>query len=225
MIIVSTALLSDILNSVFKTFDMFFFRLFGTIQNNLLTVFFKAITFLGDVKFIAILLVISSALILFRKTRQLGIAVIVAIAFGSLITLGLLKPFIMRPRPFITLVDNTDFMAWYANVGHLYESDFSFPSGHTTVAFSYSMAFYLSLKKTKSPFRFVFPVIACLVMISRVYLMVHYASDVLFGMIIGILAGFIGYIISAKIEEVIIYAGNKNRTLRNSKKNSIKHDI
>jgi undecaprenyl-diphosphatase len=64
------------------------------------------------------------------------------------------------------------------------ESDRSFLSGHTTAAFEIATVLFLSLRKKYS---WVFLVMAFLIGCTRIYLMVHYPSDVLGGIIVGFL--------------------------------------
>ena len=66
------------------------------------------------------------------------------------------------------------------------ESDKSFPSGHTTAAFSAMTAIFLVGNKRVSWLAFLFGI---LMGISRIYLGVHYASDVLGGILVGLIAG------------------------------------
>ena len=72
------------------------------------------------------------------------------------------------------------------------ESEFSFPSGHSTASMAAMMAFFLAGNKKYSWTGFI---AALLIGFSRIYLCVHYPSDVLFGFIVGIIAGTIAYLI------------------------------
>ena len=92
----------------------------------------------------------------------------------------------------IYYADNPVFMAWYNFAGAHIESDKSFPSGHTTAAFEIGVAMFLVLKKK---FSWIFPVISVLVGLSRIYLMVHYVTDVLGGVLVGTFAGIMGFVI------------------------------
>ena len=83
--------------------------------------------------------------------------------------------------------------------------DYSFPSGHTAASFASVTALYLAgEKKLWKPAL----VLACLIAVSRLYLYVHYPTDVLGGMIFGILAGFAGYWIVKLLETKL--SGRKN---------------
>ena len=64
--------------------------------------------------------------------------------------------------------------------------DYSFPSGHTAVSFAAaSAAWFMKKRKTGVAFG----AVACLIAFSRLYLYVHYPTDVLAGAVIGILCG------------------------------------
>ena len=65
--------------------------------------------------------------------------------------------------------------------------DFSFPSGHTQAAFAFASSIYISNEKV-GVFTYI---IAIMVALSRMYLMVHYPTDVLCGMILGISYGYL----------------------------------
>ena len=77
----------------------------------------------------------------------------------------------------------------------------SFPSGHTSSAFTFAMAITLVLKnKGAAIASFIF---AFLMGISRIYVGVHYPTDVIVGAVVGILYAVIGYFIFAKLYDVV----------------------
>lgn len=94
-----------------------------------------------------------------------------------------------RPRPYITYTD--DLVPVKTTVGY------SFPSGHTSLTFAVATSLSLSSKK----WYVVAPSMlwAASVAFSRLYLGVHYPSDVLTGMAVGILSGFVGYWLSHEL--------------------------
>jgi undecaprenyl-diphosphatase len=107
-----------------------------------------------------------------------------------------MKPLFARPRPYVYYAENPLFMSWYEFAGAHIESDKSFPSGHTTAAFEIGVALFLVLNKKYS---WIFPVFSALVGLSRIYLMVHYVTDVLGGVLVGTFAGIMGYVIMTAI--------------------------
>ena len=68
--------------------------------------------------------------------------------------------------------------------------DYSFPSGHTAASFASVTALYLAGEKKLWKIALV---LAVLIAFSRLYLYVHYPTDVLGGIITGAIAGYIGY--------------------------------
>lgn len=140
------------------------------------------------------LIILSILLMIFKKTRRYGTAMLLGLAVGALITNCFLKIVIARPRPYLDV--GTIFPEVWEKVGMNTESDKSFPSGHTTAAFAAMTALFLTGDKRKTWTAYIF---AILVGISRIYLAVHHASDVLGGVIVGLIGGFAGVAIAAKI--------------------------
>ena len=75
--------------------------------------------------------------------------------------------------------------------------DYSFPSGHTAASFASVTALYLAGERR---LWIIALVISCLIAVSRLYLYVHYPTDVLGGIIFGCLSGWIGYHIVKLVE-------------------------
>lgn len=130
--------------------------------------------------------------------KKIGEGLLLSIYFSSAVN-GITKDIVRRPRPF----KNPQFAQSHLDLNrgeglvdkvHLGES-FSFPSGHSQNAGCFWPAFYLGYKneyKEKSLFVKVLPfIIIPLVMISRIYLGVHYASDTFIGALLGIICAFI----------------------------------
>ena len=115
-------------------------------------------------------------LLCFKKTRKAGVAMGIAMACGFLVGNMGLKNLFARIRPY-------DMVEVEMLVEHL--SDFSFPSGHTMVSFI--AATILAMYNRKWGY-IAFPV-AALMGFTRLYLYVHFPTDVLAGAILGILAG------------------------------------
>ena len=143
------------------------------------------------------LIIISVLLMIPKKTRPYGTAMLLGLAIGALFTNLWLKVVIARPRPY---VDETKiFHQIWMTMGQHMESDKSFPSGHTTAAFASMVPLFIMGKKNISWLALVF---AVLMGISRIYLGVHYASDVIGGIIVGSLAGLIGYFVASKLPAI-----------------------
>ena len=186
------------LNRVFAGFDeclaLLIHKLYE-LAGPILTPFMELISFLGDD---GICLIILSVLLMIpQKTRRYGTAMLLGLAIGALFTNLYLKVVIARPRPY---VDETKvFHDIWVIMGQHMESDKSFPSGHTTAAFAAMVPLFLLGRKKLSWLALVF---AVLMGISRIYLMVHYPSDVLGGILVGSIAGILATLIACKLPAV-----------------------
>ena len=145
----------------------------------------------------AILIALSLALILFPRTRRVGTTMLLALGIGALITNLALKPIVCRPRPY-TLEGSIFQQVWQLTGGHT-ESDFSFPSGHTTAATGAMVAVFLSCPRRKSWPALLF---ALCMGVSRIYLGVHFFTDVLGGLVAGVIGGVAAYYIARVIPRV-----------------------
>lgn len=191
------------IDKLFYGFDIAIYKFFGAIQTPVLTFIAKLFTALGDQNFVVGIAVFALVLCFFKKTKKYGIAMIFAIAVGTILTNVILKPSVLRIRPYNTLQQNAEYLAWYLGAGALSEGDYSFPSGHTTSAFEMATAMFLVLRKdNKKKIAWIFPAIALCVAGSRIYLMVHYPTDVIAGILVGILSGVAGYFIMKLFDKI-----------------------
>ena len=179
---------ADWINAVFAGFDqsitLFIHKLY-VLGGDYMTLVMEIISLLG--KSGIFLIALSLVLAFFHKTRRFGTAMCVGLFLGALFVNIYLKVAIARPRPY-----TMDFykQLWLL-VGQNVESDFCFPSGHTNAAFAAMVPVFILGKKGWSWLALVF---AVLMGISRIYLVVHFPSDVLGGMITGTIAGMLGTI-------------------------------
>ena len=152
------------------------------IQENMrfdfLTPFWRAVTFLGNGGWFWIALGIG--LLCFKRTRRTGFTVLAALVIGALITNVGLKNMVARIRPY----DYTE--AIHALLPP--QSDFSFPSGHTCASFA---AAFVCLKLLAGAWGKSAVVLAALIAFSRLYLGVHFPTDILGGLLIGLDSGWI----------------------------------
>ena len=133
----------------------------------------KFITYLGDDGILWIAMGI--VLLFWKKTRPIGITVLISLLFDYLIINVALKALIARPRPFVV---NELITPLVTNVSPYR----SFPSGHSGGSFSAMFALYKWVpKKVGIPAL----VLAALVALSRLYVGVHYPTDILAGCAIG----------------------------------------
>lgn len=147
------------------------------VRTPVLTRVMQVITHTTDKGVIWIL--IGLGMMCFSQTRRDGFLCLLAIAFNALVVNGILKHGVARVRPF-NAVEKLHSLIKPPD-------DFSFPSGHTAVAFAATAAiFFAGYKKTAIALAFY----AVLVGFSRIYLGVHYLTDVLAGAFIGVLIAY-----------------------------------
>lgn len=124
-------------------------------------------------------------LLIIPKTRKAGLGMAFALVMGLLICNIWLKPMIARIRPYDFALEHFGTEVWLLT-GRL--SDFSFPSGHTIASFEASVVLLKNSKKLGIPAL----ILAILVSFSRLYLYVHYPSDVIVSVILGTIFALIG---------------------------------
>lgn len=143
------------------------------VRNPFLTPFMKVVTTLGNGG--AIWIVLTVLLLLIPKTRKIGCMSAIALIGTLLINNMLLKNLVARTRPYEVIEGLTYIVKTPV--------DYSFPSGHAGCSFSVACIMYRRL-----PRRYGVPalILAILISVSRLYVGVHYPSDVIFGVISGI---------------------------------------
>lgn len=170
--------------------DYFFAELFHKLYlwgGEFTNVVMKIISYIGE--YGALFLLIGFGLALFKRTRKVGGTIILSIAIGFVVSNLLLKNIAQRVRPFQA---SSQFELWWAGSNGKFESGYSFPSGHVTAAMAFSMAVMLTTnKKYNWPIMFLPLIMAS----SRIYLMVHYFSDCVGGMVVGLIGGVIAYLL------------------------------
>lgn len=129
-------------------------------------------------------------LLVIPKTRKYGLAMFIALALDVLLCNLIIKPIVARPRPWTY---RPGIEAEIAALTKL-PTDFSFPSGHTAIAFAGACGLLFSRNK----WGVAAVILALLVGLSRLYLYVHYPSDVLAGAVLGTLCGLAGAILAKK---------------------------
>ena len=144
------------------------------LRTDMLTPFMKIVTFLGNGGWFWILCAV--VLLAIPKTRKTGYAAVFSLIFGAIVTNLLLKNIVARPRPFAEIEALIPLIAK--------PTDFSFPSGHTTASFAVALVMFRMLpKKIGIPA----VVLAALVAFSRLYLGVHYPTDVLVAFLVALM--------------------------------------
>ena len=165
--------------NVFNTIDDYIYSHASKIINNTNTAIFKGFSFLGTEIFIILFCLIN---IIINKSRGVIITIIV---FSSTLLNQALKLIIRRPRPDINPL--------------AIERSFSFPSGHTMIMIVIGgILLYLLWQEKGSKLKkivltIIISLVALTVMFSRIYLGVHYFSDIIGGITSGLLFLFISY--------------------------------
>ena len=147
-----------------------------------------AITKLGDAGIVWIILTV--ILLLIPKTRKSGVYMAVALIADLIICNVILKPIVARIRPY-SINQTVQLLVTPLK-------DYSFPSGHTAASFTSVSALYFAGRKRMAAGALI---VSVLIAFSRMYLYVHYPTDVLGGLIIGLLCGWIADMIIQKVME------------------------
>ena len=126
-------------------------------------------------------------LLIFKKTRPLGLSMAFALALGYLCGNLVIKNVVARTRPY----------EYNSEVNLLVSklSDYSFPSGHSLASFEGATCIFIRYKK----WGIAALALAFAIALSRLYLYVHFPSDVLAGTVLGIIFAIIGTAIVNKI--------------------------
>ena len=161
----------------------------NNIQSDLLSPWITAFTALGNAG--KIWIVLGLLLLVPRATRRVGFYTLVALFFSLLITNMTLKPMFNRPRPYVTM----DVLSPLVISG----DPNSFPSGHTSTAFAAGVTWFAI---TSHPWiRTLALAQAFLMGLSRLYVCVHYPTDVLIGALAGTLAAILAVLLLRTIEK------------------------
>lgn len=163
------------------------------LRNDILTPVVKGITHLGDAGIFWILLLV--VLLMIPKTRKAGILGAAALILTFLVTNVLLKPMVARVRPYEVIEGLTRLIGK--------QSDRSFPSGHTANSMAVGVLLWMISQKSgeSGDNSLYFPkkagwlllTLSILISLSRLYVGVHYPTDVLGGAVIAVLDAWIVY--------------------------------
>lgn len=159
----------------------------GNLSSGTMDAVMKAVTLSGD--YAMVWIVAALALIIYEPTRKAGIVMVVAIALGQVLNDYIIKEIVARPRPF---VEDPSIVLIISP-----PSGYSFASGHTVKAFAAAFALFIYERKWGS----IALCYAALIGFSRVYLCVHYPSDVVAGAFIGIVCALIAYVAYEKSDK------------------------
>lgn len=153
-----------------------------SLQNPALDWLMPKITVLGNAGIFWIILAV--VLLCIPKTRKIGLTMGAALLVGLLVCNITLKPLLARIRPY-----DYQLLHFGREIPLLIAtpSDFSFPSGHTLASFEAAVALTIYNRKWGIPAL----ILAGLIAFSRLYLYVHYPTDVLFSLLMGVGIAFL----------------------------------
>lgn len=149
--------------------------------------FWKFITHFGDGGIFWILLTV--LLFISKKTRKAALVAACSLLLGFLITNLTLKPLVDRMRPY-------EFSDAILPLGRL-PRDASFPSGHTSASFACALIYVRMLPKK---YGIPLVVLAALIALSRLYLCVHFPTDVLGGFLVALFSSTVVYACYQRLE-------------------------
>ncbi len=165
--------------NIFDRIQTVDFRILDWIQANLrsdaMDTIMQIFSFLAEYGWLWILTAV--VCLVLPEKRRLGAAIGLALIIESVVINIFLKNMVCRTRPY----DINTSIALIIEP----QNDYSFPSGHSAASFAASVAIY----RFSKPVGIISLVIAAIISFSRLYLYVHFPSDVLAGIIIGVLAG------------------------------------
>lgn len=174
--------------SFFDTIQSFDNSVLEFIQNTFKCSFLDSVmaffSYMGEMGLFWIVLGI--VFIIFKKTRSMGVMMLCAMAIGFLVGEVGLKHLVDRPRPFTV---NTDYVL---NIG--VPSGSSFPSGHSCSSLAAATVMLIKDKRFGIPAI----VLALLIVFSRLYNYVHYPSDVICGMLLGVICAVVVVLVFKK---------------------------
>lgn len=181
----------DIFTALANGFDLPILRwIAANIANPVLDMIMPIITVFGDAGIFWI--AVAVLLLCIPKYRRIGLGMGIALILGLVVCNMTLKPIIGRIRPY-------DYeLQQFGNQIHLLIAplhDGSFPSGHTLASFEAATVLLMNNKKMGIPAM----ILAVLIAFSRLYLYVHYPSDVLVSVALGIGFAFIGNLLAPKV--------------------------
>ena len=165
--------------------------------SNVLNSYMLGLSKMGNAGIVWIILGIF--LLFLKKYRWVGVTVALALAISLIVGNGILKPLVARLRPCIIY-------PWVPmSVATPLSTDYSFPSGHTFASFAAAIGILCQSKRLG---------VAALLLatgigFSRIYLFVHYPSDVLAGVLLGTIAGITAYKMSAYLSRSRLWLRSK----------------
>lgn len=169
--------------------ELSFLHMLQDIENPILDGIMAVLSTLGNAGLFWIM--VGVVLLIPKKYRKLGIQVLAAMLLTFIVGNLVLKNIIHRPRPYVvdpTLIPRVR-----------KPSEYSFPSGHTMNGITAALTLFLNDKRIGIPAI----VLALLIAFSRIYNLVHFQTDIIGGMVIGICSAiFVQWCINRKFAKI-----------------------
>lgn len=157
---------------------------FESLHNSVLNPVMYFFTCLGEKGILWIILALLCITVFYKKYGKAGFTMALSLVFSLILCNFIMKNAFARVRPFV--VDDS-----FENLYNVFATitDWSFPSGHSSASFAAATAMFMWRKREGA----VALIAAALISISRLYLTVHYPTDVLAGVVIGCICGIAAY--------------------------------
>lgn len=175
------SIMENIGNVFYFQWELDLLHWFQAIGNDVLDFIVPKITFLGDAGWFWI--AVTLLLLILPFNRKMGFQAALALILTAIVCNVILKPSIMRARP-----------CWIEQEIELLvkvPKDYSFPSGHSNASFAVATSIFMRNKKLGIPAI----ILALAIALSRLYVFVHWPTDVLAGIIVGVTGGIVSYYI------------------------------
>ena len=155
------------------------------VRNDFLNVIMNGLSLMMNSGILAIVLVLF--LLVFKRTRRIGVAALIALLVSFVINNLILKNAVARTRPY----DAIEGLILIAKK----PKDYSFPSGHSANSFVVAGTITWYLTRDKKWIGVLLLILSGLIAFSRLYVGAHYPTDVIFGTISGIIISIVVYLI------------------------------
>ena len=200
----------NLLNSLAVSFDLPILEwIQAHLQSGFMDFIMPIITVFGDAGIFW--MICAAVLFLIPKTRKTGLGMAFAMMMGHVICNMILKPVVGRMRPYDFQINELG-KTWdqILLAGKLLVEtphDYSFPSGHTIASFEACVVLLLNDKRLGIPAT----ILAILISFSRLYLYVHYPTDVLVSIVLGTLFAILGNAIAQRININLPQIGKRGK--------------
>ena len=176
------------------------------VRNDILTPIMKFVTMLGDGGVFWIILTV--VLLCIPKTRKMGLCSAISLLLSVIVCNLILKNAFARIRPY-EVIDGLELIVKRAN-------DFSFPSGHTSASVASAVALFLASTKKQKPITVWAIPLAALIGFSRIYVGIHYPTDVFVSAVLALIFAAVATVIGTKLYDVLAekFAGKKKAKMK-----------